>query len=89
MRFYQKITLAFLALLAAALCAVGLAMTAASFSAGMASARGAARGQPPPPLRHRQKGLGDNHYSSSFWASASKLSTRKSAPAARSSSRSR
>ena len=30
MRFYQKITLAFLALLASALCTVGLAMTAAS-----------------------------------------------------------
>ena len=45
MRFYQKITLAFLALLAAALCAVGLAMTAASFSAGLASARAAALAQ--------------------------------------------
>ena len=42
MRFYQKITLAFLALLASALCTVGLAMTAASFSAGLASARAAA-----------------------------------------------
>ena len=45
MRFYQKITLAFIALLAAALCAVGLAMTAASFSAGMTSARAAALAQ--------------------------------------------
>ena len=45
MRFYHKITLAFLALLAAALCAVGLAMTAASFSAGLASARAAALAQ--------------------------------------------
>ena len=45
MRFYQKITLAFLALLTAALCAVGLAMTAASFSAGLASARAAALAQ--------------------------------------------
>ena len=44
-RFYHKITLAFLALLAAALCAVGLAMTAASFSAGLASARAAALAQ--------------------------------------------
>ena len=48
MRFYQKITLAFLALLAAALCAVGLAMTAASFSAGLASARAARAGTAQP-----------------------------------------